>query len=192
MNARKVRSLVVLTLIVAIAGGALFMNFNRTPADGRACALWQWKALELGLAGGVDPNAPTTGTSGPIVGTPVQAVSFNGDLRDLPQVGPGVQRLMREMVSPSTGKSATDGLGPDPVLQSFNAIEAMPGLGVSFAGLDLTNWGAGWPPDTNGDVGPNHYIQTVNTSIGIYSKTGAVLDPDHLQQPVRRHRHPMR
>ncbi len=47
---------------------------------------------------------------------------------------------------------------------------------MSFAGLDLRDWGAGWPPDTNGDVGPNHYIQTVNTSIGIYGKvTGAVL-----------------
>ena len=36
--------------------------------------------------------------------------------------------------------------------------------------------GAGWPPDTNGDVGPNHYIQTVNTSVGIYNKTtGAAI-----------------
>src|SRR5204863_5446707 len=33
------------------------------------------------------------------------------------------------------------------------------------------NWGAGSPPDTNGDVGPTHYIQTVNTSIGIFRKT---------------------
>ena len=29
----------------------------------------------------------------------------------------------------------------------------------------------GHPPDTNGDVGPNYYIQTVNTSIGIYDKS---------------------
>ena len=36
--------------------------------------------------------------------------------------------------------------------------------------------GSGWPPDTNGDVGPNHYIQTVNTSVGIYNKTtGAAI-----------------
>jgi hypothetical protein len=100
----------------------------------------------------------------------VKAVAYNGDLRDLPQAGPAVRNLMREMVSPDTGQSATDGRGPDAVLQSIEAVDAMPGLGVSFAGLDLTNWGAGWPPDTNGDVGPNHYIQTVNTSIGIYDK----------------------
>ena len=31
------------------------------------------------------------------------------------------------------------------------------------------------PPDTNGDVGPNHYMQWVNLSFAIYSKTGALL-----------------
>src|SRR5262249_8035608 len=36
--------------------------------------------------------------------------------------------------------------------------------------------GAGHPPDPNGDVGPNHYIQTINTSIGIFNKsTGALI-----------------
>ena len=36
--------------------------------------------------------------------------------------------------------------------------------------------GNGWPPDTNGDVGPNHYIQVVNTSVGIFDKaSGAEL-----------------
>ena len=33
----------------------------------------------------------------------------------------------------------------------------------------------GAPPDTNGDVGPNHYVQTVNTVLSIYSKTGQRL-----------------
>jgi hypothetical protein len=41
---------------------------------------------------------------------------------------------------------------------------------ANFDGLDFANWGAGHPPDTNGDVGPTYYIQTVNTSIGIYNK----------------------
>ena len=31
------------------------------------------------------------------------------------------------------------------------------------------------PPDTEGDVGPNHYIQSVNTIFAIYSKTGTLL-----------------
>jgi hypothetical protein len=48
---------------------------------------------------------------------------------------------------------------------------ATPSADSSFDGLDFANWGAGHPPDENGDVGPNYYIQTVNTSIGIYDKS---------------------
>ena len=47
-----------------------------------------------------------------------------------------------------------------------------PSPSESFDGLDFATWGAGHPPDTNGDVGPNHYIQSINTSIGIYAKSG--------------------
>ena len=47
---------------------------------------------------------------------------------------------------------------------------------VSFDGLNFVADGAGWPPDTVGDVGPNHYIQAVNTSFGVFNKTtGAKL-----------------
>src|SRR5262245_6387886 len=46
-----------------------------------------------------------------------------------------------------------------------------PAPDISFDGLDFANWGAGHPPDTNGDVGPTYYIQTINTSIGIYDKS---------------------
>jgi uncharacterized repeat protein (TIGR01451 family) len=45
---------------------------------------------------------------------------------------------------------------------------------ASFLGLDFNNWGAGHPPDTNGDVGPTYFIETVNTSIGIYNKSTGV------------------
>jgi len=41
----------------------------------------------------------------------------------------------------------------------------------SFLGLDFTAWGTGYPPDTNGDVGPTYFIETVNTAVGIYDKT---------------------
>jgi hypothetical protein len=48
--------------------------------------------------------------------------------------------------------------------------------GTHFAGMNFSANGAGWPPDTNGDVGPTYFIQTVNTSIGIYNKsTGALV-----------------
>jgi hypothetical protein len=52
-----------------------------------------------------------------------------------------------------------------------SAATGAPAPDSSFDGLDFANWGAGHPPDPNGDVGPNYYIQTVNTSIGIYDKS---------------------
>jgi hypothetical protein len=42
---------------------------------------------------------------------------------------------------------------------------------MNFDGLDFATFGAGHPPDTNGDVGPTYYIQTINTSIGIFQKS---------------------
>ncbi|NVO20373.1 MAG: PKD domain-containing protein [Bacteroidetes bacterium] len=42
---------------------------------------------------------------------------------------------------------------------------------INFEGQDSPYY----PPDCNGTVGPNHYMQTVNCSYTIYSKTGAVL-----------------
>ncbi len=32
-----------------------------------------------------------------------------------------------------------------------------------------------YPPDCNGTAGPNHYMQTINTTYAIYSKTGALM-----------------
>lgn len=47
---------------------------------------------------------------------------------------------------------------------------------TDYPGMYQSANGAGWPPDTNGDVGNTYFIQTVNTSIGIYNKsTGALV-----------------
>jgi hypothetical protein len=51
----------------------------------------------------------------------------------------------------------------------------MPAPVQSFDGLNFAANGSGFPPDTNGDVGPAHYIQTINTAVGIYNKTGTQL-----------------
>ena len=57
----------------------------------------------------------------------------------------------------------------------------MPGPLQNFRGLSHDDvcvggqCGGRWPPDPNGDVGPNHYVIGVNNAIGIYSKTGTLL-----------------
>ena len=48
----------------------------------------------------------------------------------------------------------------------------MPAPIVSFDGV--TNRNGLLPPDTNGDIGPNHYIQIVNVSFAVYNRNGTV------------------
>jgi hypothetical protein len=44
---------------------------------------------------------------------------------------------------------------------------------MSFNGIGNTGWA---PPDTVGDVGPNHYVQAVNTDYAVFNKaTGALV-----------------
>lgn len=69
-----------------------------------------------------------------------------------------------------------DVASPDGALQSFYAPDAMPAPIANFQGLSQASQGAvsGFfvsPPDTVGDVGPNHYVQCVNLACQIYSKT---------------------
>jgi hypothetical protein len=52
---------------------------------------------------------------------------------------------------------------PDPI-QNFEGIPAT--ANAPFAIL---------PPDTEGDVGPNHYVQWVNTALAVYDKSGNLL-----------------
>jgi len=76
----------------------------------------------------------------------------------------------------------------DPVLQeSHRALFALPvgksfdGIGEGFVGVPPAqrfDVGGINPPDPQGDVGINHYLQIVNSSIAVFSKTGeAVFGP---------------
>ncbi len=70
--------------------------------------------------------------------------------------------------------------GPDAALQPGGGGSGIPPTGVNFEGIDIGESSSngvfvGAPPDTNGDVGPNHYVQIVNTVFAIYSKTGTRL-----------------
>jgi plastocyanin len=63
--------------------------------------------------------------------------------------------------------------GVDSVAQTLAGPLVMPTPIVNFEGI-WNIWG-GYPPDTSGDVGPNHYLQIVNVGFQIFSKTGTSL-----------------
>ena len=112
----------------------------------------------------------------------VAPVEFNGDLARLPIPAAARTPAYRPRLRPPSFKvppaSAFEPQAPQP---TGAALAPMPAPTQSFAGMSKNdactggNCGSGWPPDTNGDVGPNHYIQAVNSSYAIYSKSGTRL-----------------
>src|SRR5438874_2272049 len=119
-------------------------------------------------AGSASPAGPSDTTS-PRALPSVSPKEFRGDIRRIPPAG---RLTVEERVRPQEpARSASGPSLTDPARQTVTPSAPAPGTISNFAGLDLTNWGAGWPPDTNGDVGPSYYIQTVNTSVGLFSKS---------------------
>ena len=117
---------------------------------------------------------------------PLVPSSWKGDLRDL-SPGKSKNRLRKQEGEPEAGENAVvereeEEMPPlqaqeyvqDTAAQTEAPAAVMPSPLSSFFGLTFSAWGDGWPPDTNGDAGPVYYIQTVNTSVGIFNKsTGA-------------------
>ena len=164
MNTRKsIQKFVGIVVLLALVVGAVAVNFSRSASTSVAPAI-------MGMEGGVSAPVPQIpGSDKPQADVIPLAGESDKDLRDLPQTGNRNKKLMPEMLGPQDD-SLTAEAAPDAVAQIDYGIEAMPVLATNFAGLDLTNWGAGWPPDTHGAVGPNHYIQAVNTSMAVYDK----------------------
>ncbi len=116
---------------------------------------------------------PTPGVQGPFIGASIPASSFDGDVRQLPQ--PKLPLQPREAPVPRRrASSVAQSRAPqtDSVRQTQMGTRQSPTPLQNFAGLSFDG---SYPPDTNGDVGPNHYVQLVNVEIGIYSKTGTAL-----------------
>ena len=52
----------------------------------------------------------------------------------------------------------------------------MPGPLLTFEGVAAAQSGCGCaPPDSDGEVGPNHYVEAINSSYAVYDKTGNLL-----------------
>ncbi len=113
---------------------------------------------------------------GPFTSQPVYPTEYNGDLRDLQTTtssGGGEVPAPGKVIQ---GNITSTTPWVDPVAQQSFSQGQMPAPIIDFDGLNIADGGGWHPPDTNGDVGPVHYIQTVNIAIGIYDKaTGAEL-----------------
>ncbi|PYJ34555.1 MAG: hypothetical protein DME88_04840 [Verrucomicrobia bacterium] len=123
------------------------------------------------------------GTQTPDVARLMGPVIQNNDLRSLPYIAPNAEieekRLTRyphpEIPSP-TNQSAYPRF-ETLVKQIAPPTPTMPAPLLTFDGMNSSQSGClCLPPDTDGDVGPNHYVQSVNSSIKIFDKNGNPLN----------------
>ena len=101
-------------------------------------------------------------------------------LRDVvpipPVPDPRARPEKRRRLLPRGGRRSSFTRAPllaDTVVQDAPGAFSMPAPGTTFDGVD--NVDGVLPPDPNGAVGPDHYVQWVNTSFAIFDKSGTLL-----------------
>ena len=98
---------------------------------------------------------------------------FTGDLRNAPapsRASPPLTSLDAMLKAPRQSKTSVD-VSPDPTraTSDVRATASMPGFIRNFIGLNNPGF---VPSSTNGDVGPQYYIQSINNAYAIFDKTG--------------------
>ena len=111
----------------------------------------------------------------------VGPVSQDLDLRALRYVAPTSRKrrfLSGAILSPwPEARSQQSQFTQQLMERVLTPIPNMPSPILTFAGMNSTQSGCGClPPDSDGDVGPNHYVNSVNSSIKIFDKLGNPLN----------------
>jgi len=102
-------------------------------------------------------------------------------LRDIPQIAPGpIDRSWKNGVVKNKLDMAEFSSVPLPEVSFGDYSNAQTRQGSRTSQLLQSFNGVGnvnnvLPPDTQGDVGPNHYMQMVNLSLAIWNKSGAMV-----------------
>src|SRR5215813_12956492 len=132
-------------------------------------------------AGGAQ-DAP--GTQQPDVAQMVGPVVLTTNLKDLPYIpteGEQDEEPLTRFPHPRNG-------APPPAAPSTPWLQRlmkqlsrptpnMPGPIITFDGMNVIQSGCGCqPPDSQGDVGPSHYVNAVNSSFKVFDKTGTPLN----------------
>src|SRR5439155_3615907 len=143
-------------------------------------------ALEAGVLASVGVGQALSATGqrgikGPRV-TRASAFDVSRPLRDLatPNRSKVVSGGLRE-IRPDRGPVAANrGASADGALQSSRGRVDIPAPIANFEGLsnqdnfDVFGFRVN-PPDNDGDVGPNHYVQLINLVLGVFDKSGNKL-----------------
>jgi hypothetical protein len=193
-----VRNKLAVSFIVVL--GVLFVGllFARTlltrPDQGKEAsqaAVQQMNGPAVGGEVTPEPALPENSSAQPPVQLPNGVISgqalkqdVSPALRDIPPAPISPPTTIREMGEPGEMEQTVE-ISPrpqvqDPVLQNGFGSNP-PGLAAPLAPAPLLNFDGVsnvdgvYPPDTNGDVGPNHYVQWVNLHFQIFNKSGVSL-----------------
>ena len=91
-----------------------------------------------------------------------------------PQTGQRIEHEVKKLPRKFNTNAAFDSVAQlsAPALLIPATAKNFDGVGNGFSGPSGTFAVNAAPPDTNGDVGPNHYVQTVNTDFAVFNKSG--------------------
>jgi len=134
-------------------------------------------ALMISSAPGTQHGRPAT-HGGPPTVTRAEHWDKSRPLREIPGRAPQGAAIheaprFRQAVGPKS---------VDPVVQSSPAPSLIAPPSISFEGV--SNLNGVLPPDTNGAIGPNHYVQWVNLSLAVYARGPAGSTPSLIYGPV--------
>ena len=131
------------------------------------------------------PGAVTASGRGPDARGHSDVGRSRADLARLPKARPGSSKAPSEgllTTTTSTG-SATSTPTADPRLQKSAAVGEAAGQEITGPLVSWAGQGGAEPPDPNGDVGPNHYVQMVNSTIQVWDKAGnSLAGPTNINQ----------
>ena len=144
--------------------------------------------LFIGVAYAETVFAQTSGSgaeaAGPVYVSPVVTPGLSPDVSSLPSEQPVAESgKVREVNPRRTGNIPSGSAEKTEAMEQSAHMApegnvsprvdfASPELLLSFEGMSATGF---VPPDPVGDVGPNHYVQMVNTSFAIFDKAGNIL-----------------
>src|SRR6266481_3482082 len=125
------------------------------------------------------------GTQAPDVVQMVGPVRQDQQLRDLPYIAPKAEfeeRVLTRYPHATGQPEAQAGYGVSG-LQQVQALlknlwrpaPTMPPPLLTFEGGAAAQFCGCAPPDSDGDVGPNHYVEAINVAFAVYNKSGTML-----------------
>src|SRR5438093_1441506 len=154
---------------------------------GVAVALFGMGAFSSAFAQarGTKNNQASPGTQSPDVVRMVGPVRVDKPLRDLPYVAPKPEFEEQVLTPHPRGTAqppASAGYGTSGLKYVQGLLKnlwrpapTMPPPLLTFEGGAAAQFCACAPPDTDGDVGPNHYVEAINVAFAVFDKNGNML-----------------